>query len=687
MDLSLTGEITGVSALSGTWICSLNRGILDADDVILTMDGPAGREWRIGQAFSDGSDHNQLYGWWYISALIDSTGLQGVRHRLRLLNGWCDVSVDATRRELTGSYKTGTSVIRSLVGCNLSETLTSTIGITHHSGFFFNGENGKRDYHQGSGSKVSDATILVQFDTSADLRAGVIPPIDGAYAGGTFTSNTSVNYAPMGKGSLLRNSGATGERDEIGLMNDWSARHFCSQTAINERSVRVNGLITSHMRTTLRRFSTKQGVPLNNNTYTGLGSTEASWQHSPGGSTGFVNPTNYTGSNCLWTSEFEPSHKAMVATYAYLYTGEREYLDLLQEGAYAMLAYVVPGTNTLTTTPGNGSFFTNVPSASRRNMIVNGTTYYCVVTLLGSALIREAAWMWRDVLHAWAFTPDSDPDGTDMKGFFNDCIDAGLDCLNAYNNLMPASWRASGITGFRPPESANGGWVISYFSNVAAHCYWLRRGTNAEEFRNHVGRWWVKLHEDGDIAAAACYAAQHRFENASVMVDSYDMLFELSRGLMSWNSVTDTFTIGPGGTGDNFDFTPQVNDRIAFNSYFSANKPFSSTPDGRIYHMVNVSGQTFQLALTSGGSPEDVVTSLTVGRVMARCADISPRWSFQGANDRTEILANTLGAMRYMEYTGHPSISAARAAHQANWAAGGGNYVGGPKYAFAASAP
>jgi hypothetical protein len=108
--------VTGLDNLSGTWVSSLNQGVIDNDDVLLLGDGPVGKVWRIRQQFmQSGANHGQLECYWYVAALQDANGgLYGIRYFGRVSQPWYNVDTPAKNFRSFSSFllKNGANTVR-----------------------------------------------------------------------------------------------------------------------------------------------------------------------------------------------------------------------------------------------------------------------------------------------------------------------------------------------------------------------------------------------------------------------------------------------------------------------------------------------------------------------------------------------------------------------------------------------
>lgn len=679
-------EVTGVTNLSGLWTASLNTAITDATEILVIGDGPAGKLYRVRGAFKQsGAAHGQLECYHYFLLAQNSAGgLSHIEYLPRVAQLWADVaSPTPTRRVMTCVMKSGATTLLTMQGHDTTETPGANIGLNHYSSFFVADTDGRFTFVQGGGTTSSRPTVRVVRDKPGYVKPKMVPSYDLTE---TPTSSSSVDYRAMGRGPMQRNMAGTGERPDIGILPTWAARQILTQAAVDERVVRVAAMCSSGWRGSVRRASTGQIIPLNTGTYTGMGSPLTTAQYRPGVAVGVNAPTVETS---LWNSEYEPSHRPSAVYPALILTGEPQFYDLLEEQANGLTLSFSPGTpNTFATAPITGSAFAS--GSSERNYRVGSTDYYCCATLAGSNLARLAAWTTRDWVHLLAVLPDTAPDGVARKAYAQDVVDDSFDMINAYNANQSAGWQAGGFYYFRGTDQpSETGWTMGYMAcAVATACGVLGNPTNAVTFRDYIAKFFRGMHDRYDIAAVATFSLRSRDENNVRVEDLDNMMCDVANGSMSWNATTNVFTVGSGGSG-NFNYTPTNGDKHGFSSYFSANKPFTSTPDRQIYHVVEASGQNFKLAATAGGSSLDVNTTSSVDRMWAAVANFSPRYAFQGnaSTSSDGYLANTRGAMRLLEATGNTNVNPARVAQDANWVATTGTFTSDPKNAFAPAYP
>lgn len=676
-------ELTGVTNLTGTWTASLNDAIANGT-VVVIGDGPAGMLVRIlGDFKQSGSAHGQLVNWHYaLIAQNSSGGLLGIRYLGRVAQPWADVaSPTPTRRVVNAVLKAGASTLRTLQGHDTTETVGANIGFGHYTSFFTAGTDGRWDFVQGGGSASADCTVRVVHDKTYVVKSRLVPPYDLTLSP---TSSASVDYYAYGAGGMLRFVGNTGERDDIGLFTAWAARHILTQAAVDERVIRVVGLCSGGWRTVHRRSTTKQIIPCTDPapSYTGLGTIQTSWRIRPSAAEGgAVMPSDTTS---LWISEHEPSHRASAVYYPYLVTGEPQYLDMLVEQANGLLLGSNPGSQSLNTaaTITKSTIRTNA-DFGERDVVIGGTTYKGGGYWFIEGLLRVPAWGTRDMAHAAAIYPDTCPYGTETRKYFRDVVEATYAAANAYNAARPQSWRDSGMFNFDPRDLAEAPWCHGFSSYSVAHQTQILPSTAGNTFRAHLGRYWSSAQAVMDIGCIMSYRVPHYDQSGTRVEDMAQIVAEIDSCTLTFSTSTNRATV----SGTNGTWTPTNGDLFAFSSSQDADKPFAEATDYRRLYAVNVSGNTFQLATTAGGSPLTVTSNAVITSFCCRLANFSPRYSFENVSSYNAYVSIIRGAIRMHEACGDSFVNAARVAADARLATAGVTFAGGPKNAMATSYP
>lgn len=654
---ALSVELTGVTNLSGVWTATLADAIANGTAVQIG-DGPAGAIWRVLADFKQASaPHGQLVCWHYVAALQNSSGgLYGIRYLGRVAQPWGDVSLPgATYRRVTGALKSGMSTFRSLQGTTTGEVVSPNIDIDYYTSFFTAGADAKWDYFQSGGSASADCTVRVAHDKAYFIASQLVPSYDTTVSA---SAAPAASYVPYGLAPQTdRNMGATGGRPEIGIQPEWVARHVLTQSAADEQTCRVGGLISAGWTTALRKQSTKQIVPVSSisPSYTGLGAIETSWRFVRPSFVGMVTPAASAG---LWQSSYEPSHRPASSYYPYLITGEPQYLDLLIEQASTLVTILDP---------------------AYRDATISGVTYKAGAVLVNAELLRIPAWAMRDLGEAAAIYPDVCPAGTETRKYLRDVVESNHAAAEAWNNSKSAAWRENGrwglITDGPNQPDYESPWAFGYLSLSMAHQAAILRTPKAIAFRQHLSRFYQKVNEAGDIAAMVSYRCSQRNQDGVEQDTAAGVMFSLSN-MLTFSTATNRASVsGP--------WNPTVGDVFTFVQPFYHVIPFAGVQYLQRLYAVNVAGKTFQLATTPGGSPLTVTTNVSTG-TFARIQDFTGGWGFDEDQDYFAIAYATL---RFLEASGDANINAARLLQDSRKTLASFSPAGSLKHAMAPTFP
>lgn len=674
--------LNGITNLTGQWAAHLNDAITAADDIVTYGSGAAGALYRVGGHMKQsGSPHGQLYCWHYLGVLQNSSsGLLGVRYLGRAAQPFADVLTPTpTRRVVTAALRSGATTIRALQGFDLTETLGDNINLPHYSSFFSAGVDGRWDFFQSGGSATSDCVVRVVHDKTYLIRSRMVPPYDTTLEP---SQNTAVDYRPMGKASMNRNFGTTGEWEYIGVLPSWAVRHILTGSAVDERACRANGLSAGSWRQCARKISTKQIVPVADPSpsYVGMGPVEKFWRGPQEYVYGFVNPTDKSS---LWGAEYEPSHRPGAVYYPYLMTGEPQYLDMLVEQANGILSGSISEDRTMRTTlPITSSTIYANSDYGERDVVINGTLYKGAGYLFTGNLSRVAAWGTRDMAQAAAIYPDLCPEGTEVGKYFNELCEQMHTAMNVYNASLGPDWATSGIYSFMPDPDDLIPWGNGYLSNSICHQASILGTASAQAFRAYLAQGWERLAIDRDIATVFSFDGNIYDENTTRVTRIEDMLTSIGTPIV-FSTATSRFTVN--GAGIWSAWQPTNGDVIAFFSNFDSDKPFTGAVDCKRFYVVNASGFTGQLSATPGGAPIPVTADVTVGKFFARIQNFAPNVTAEALGPSTYI-ANITSAIKHHAAVGD-FVPTALAEASAKLAASGISFVSDPKNAFSSSYP
>lgn len=681
-------ELTGVTNLTGTWTASLNDAITNGT-VVVIGDGPAGMLVRIlGDFKQSGSPHGQLVAWHYaLIAQNSSGGLLGLRYLGFVAQPWADVSTPTpTMRTMTAALKAGATTIRSMQGSrwvspddtSLGEVIGAEIDLSHYAGFYTAGADAKWDFVQGGGSASTDCTVRVQHNRAYVISTRLVPSYSRTL---NPSSGASISYNAMGRGSMVRNMGSTGERIDIGVLPTWSVQHLMTQSAVDERAVRVNGLASGGWRQCARKKSTRQIVPMADPSasYTGLGTIEKTWRGPVDYTYGFVSPAvNFS----MWRSETEPSHRPDANYYAYLITGEPQFLDRLIEDGNGILSGAVDGSRTMNTTaPITSSNILATSAFGERDVIINSTTYKGGGYIFTSNLARVAAWGTRDIANAGAIYPDVCPEGTEVRKYFREVSEAMFTAFNTYNSLFGADWAASGIYSFDPRNDSAAPWCNGYFSNSICHQSSILATSSSATARAYIAQYWENMALNRDMAAVFSFDGNIYDQSGTRVTKVSDVMLSCARSTLTFSTSTSRFTVG--GT---LTWQPTNGDIIAFWSNVDPDKPFASATDLQRFYVVNASGFTGQLAATPGGSPITVTSNVAVSYFFCRIQNFAPNPTIQNDTSADSYIANITGAINHHAACGD-SVATALAEANSRLASAGTSFTADPKNAIVSTFP
>lgn len=656
---NLALEIDGTTNLTGTWRASVNTGISDADDIETRGDNGIAKLILVGQDFiQSAAAHGQMYMRAYVLLLKDASGnFAGLRYLLRAQQGWTDVSSPtATRRVVDARLTDGSGTVRTIQGYNATPTLGNTFVFAHYQRFFSCANTGKWDYHQSGGSQAADTTCGMPTFSKDWLSAAEYFPYDPAQTG--ISSNSTYTYNHNANGPIQRDLSSPGEWDYIGINPTQCARHFFNRAAVDWQAIRVVSLITGAWRTCLLNSSTKKIITGVNAAYTGLGTARPTYRYFPGTQVvGVQNPSTEIDTT-LWQSETEPSHRPNYSFYAYLMTGGPEHFDLCVEHAAAILLYATPGAGTFTAPPVTGGASCFSSGQSGRQPVVNGTTYDGSMLAVNGNLVRLYAWSFRDIAQAHCIQPATAFSSADIKGYFNDLVDANYGFFNAYNAYIAATstgWNTAPYYmqnyGGGGGDDYEGAWTQSYLTVVLAMAVAWNRKSGAVTAANRMRDFWADLYTRGGPASCGAFHLQCRNENGDRIESGADLGVLMTAGAtLSWVASTDVFTMGGGPV-------PTNGDLIGWSSYDAPGSPGAWATSMKMFKVINASGQTFKLSQRSNSTPLDVTSDGSCTAFYGLVANSGTIPDYQNGWD---YLPGARLALRALEMVGITGISTAR---------------------------
>jgi hypothetical protein len=693
-DLSV--ELTGVDGLQGVWSASLNHAISNGK-VLQIANGPAGAVWRVRGPFRDGANqaHPQLYCDHYVQALTSGDGaLYGLRYLPKVTNGWLDVPTDSRSRVATMTVKQAQATLLMVEGhTSAGGPLGANILFPAYGSVYATGLDARYLFVPRSGSATGDAAVRTSVDMGYWMRAKIVPPYDRRLSLGNWPA---ANYHPNGLGNCYEtwSMPGTGERVEIGLFPEWAVRHIIQQTSANERAVRVAALAAGCWRASGKRSSTGQPVagvdvrPL----YAGLGASAPAMRMSPSGNY-YAGVTVPAPNVSAWTEDV--SHRPAATTWAYLVTGEPQYLDQMVEHACASILTMAPGTTALETTArgrkrsvwgGDRNIRLGMGESDNRTYKGAG------ILLSGGANTRAVAWLSRDVAQAAAFLPDVDPAGTAMRQYLRDVLERCYACYKAWIQAMPAPWRQ---TGFAPMDMGSNYWMDNFLRASLCHQSDISADPAIDPIIDFLSRTY-----EAYAASANAFGQLVSYRNSSTVggqiaddMTHVQAILQTSSSsnpnmdVMSFSAVTQRAQFNPAYKISH----PQNGDVVAFYLGEAAwdwnipTAPFTGVTSSKPYYLVNVApDKSFQLAESPNGAPVPFQQDTSVRVVGIRLQDLGARPSITLDSGYAGYAALMLGAINYMAATGRTNLATAQAKAEAVVTGVGTRYSGG-KYKFLAT--
>jgi len=550
--------------------------------------------------------------------------------------------------------KSGATTLLTMTGHDTTETPGSNIAILHYGSFYVCDTDGRWNFIQGGGTTSARPTVRVSRDKEDFVATRMVKPIDTA---ASVSSVSSVNYVANCLGAFqTRNIDSTGNSNFIGVMPLWACAHAITQAAVDERAVRVSALAAGGWRTCVRKSATGKIYPVIDvqSSYTGLGTVSTSVQYGGSNLAGIQNPA---GNDTLWSGDSNTSHRGSPHYYAYLITGEPQYLDMQTELTAQTIMSPQPGTtvrrvgaNRTTGTIGAYSGFRDAQVGS------GGTIYKGAGMLLWDGGVRIAAWALRDLAQGLAIQPATGYDGAGVKAYFADVYDSCGAYMADFNSQMPTGWRDGGFWDTTQSLS-NGGdtkfespWMNRYLNISVCHASQIAPTTNITALRTHLSKGISAANSAFDLACMAAYRNLQFRENAEI-IDTIEECLYLG-ATVTTNTTGNTVTLsGPlaGATLTN-------GDRMAFDSAVGTASPMVGGADRKQYFVINASGNSGQLSLTPGGSVVTVASSVTVTGLFLQLANAG---TVNGFSDDT-IKLGVYEAARAHEACGDSAVNSAR---------------------------
>ena len=499
-----------------------------------------------------------------------------------------------------------------------------TLLITTHpfvaifSSIFTADSNGKMEYVQGGGSVASDSTIQVKFDNVYWRSTRMLPPFD-LKSGINPKSGDPQTYFPTtvsNTAGFIRNIGETGQSLEMGLIPLWSARHFYNQSLTDEHAGRINAL-SSALQPVMVRNHTYGTVPCGISVgvkYNSLPPCDMGLAVSQ--DTGHTHGFTYVDSVAPNSgfSGMDYSHWGPNVWYAYLQSGEPEYLDEIID--FAQMGVIgrpwCSGTETAVV-----SATMNWIGGKRCAKIAG--TYFSGFTFYAGNLLRTDAWSMRDVQNAAAIIPENSYEGgVGESRYLKDMAHQSFLAANAYVGMLDPGTQALGMWNeVSNPQAVN---VQAFFLAAVGYAGQIVEDSAAITFYNYLAKWGKAVHDHNSGWTLSYYSAlgrQSKYNNASsgYVFDPYFYTFDnfaicTPAPVVTWTSGSyptgGQFTVVKGVAG----YTLQDDDKYIYNLWTPMPVPAALSLDTP-YYAVHTSNTSFYLAATPGGMPIAMTDSRT----------------------------------------------------------------------------
>jgi len=687
-------EYTGTTNLSGVWTASLNDAIVDADNITVIGDGPAGKVWKVGGHFKQsGSAHGQLYCWHYIAVLQDAAdGLLGIRY----LGVWgqlfADVASPAPLHRIgTMVLKNGATTVRTMQGITARPAVSTDLGtpgndilISHFTQATTAGPDAQWDFFQCGGSASVDCTVRVVPAPAYIQQSNLVPSYGVSSAVG---DTPAIDYFINGKGNHSEYTmDAPGERDEIGVIPTWCARYWMNPSAANERAVRVNAMCAFGYLAETRPAASKKPVAANTTgAFTGV-ENKSVWSLSQR-TGGVIAPSTST---VVWSTDV--AHRPSPMYSAYLMSGQPELLDAIVGHACGHI---------LLTNGGYSDWYAARPIAGptingfagERGFRIDGAgeTYDCGGVFMRRGGIRMGAWAFRDIGQAYAVVPTSYLGG-DYKGYFGYLLDTGYRGFNDYMAANPAPWQADGmfVYGDRQTAGGEGLFMVNYFDMSLCFISAISQNARAVTARQYIGRRFNAIASKYNIGCMGCYDYQGWKDDA--VAETYaDVVWVMSASVQSltFSVASNNVTVGTVAP-PHADWLPTNGDAFCFvtNGTNTGTRPYDEFINHKRFYVVNASGKTFQFSATPGGSPLTVVRNLTMngGTYYANIQDRVIGLEAGGSGGPQGYLASSTGCLNYHDLLGD-DVSLASTELRAHLAYEAPDLASNPKFAYQPTYP
>lgn len=614
---SVTGASIGTAGTAQVWCQAVGAGGVGTSTinipwpykpVALTVQSVSPPVWNATQNYVTGAADNSAV----VPGFITSpAGTSNPLLTTRLYFAYVNGNDGANTMRVVDSSNGGNVEVPG----NLDNTATFwPVPVCLFFGSLFGANSKARwNFFQGLGSYASDpatdGTLRVQMDKTYWHGTGLIPPwmtgvifTDSAWGGShTFDSSTT--------GPFQQNRGDTGTQlaQGIGYVPADAGRDWYNQSAASELTIRTIGYCGAYDGYSFRTKASRQYPNLTNTAYTGLDAPSSGQQALQWG--GGMTAAGFTGPpanniNFVYV-QGNPTHMAGFEEWAYLRTGEPQYLELLIEHALGMSLIQVPAIRNPTAAAGYPA---------------DGFALVTVWPASAGALVRWLSWSMRNYCAAAKLAPTTMPDGSQLNQYIWDVAENSV----AFMNLVTANKLGaycSGIGAWMPytPSDPNTGvagyyqrssWQIVFMAVGLCSLYKARGSTSAltwlkneATYREH----FRALYSDYHVASFYEYTAGGNLFGTSQKGpiqsdDEWGIVTQWSgNGGLAWTTTSPCFTSG-GTLNPAVGWTPAVGDRWTPNTADGSDANFCPSAP---YTAMNVNAAAFTWDLTPLNTTKD----------------------------------------------------------------------------------
>lgn len=416
---------------------------------------------------------------------------------------------------LKSTYSIGGSGFISATSIGSGQhTVTIYPALTSFNGISTAAENAMFDCFDSTGTAIADTTVRFKMDTAYWISTKCLLPYRVPAASRSNQANLS-KYVVNGSGGKTPNGmfqpvGSTGDISDLGPLPLQYTYHLFTQAAVDEETVRCNGLSSIAFAKYLRTSVDGRIPAVNNGTnggggaYTGMSGPFPTMRF--GQSVNFPNGAQAPSGVLLMTfGEQSNDHMPNWGYYPYLFTGESAYRDtVIAEAAGAIINLVSSATSDTDSKFGilvNGS--TIGPNLRRVN-IPGGSNYYGL-TVVNNVSTRAAAWGTRNVVYAAGILAD----GLIEKTYFTDVNNDNFQFLVDHKTLMATGFPFADSIGILPTtrnaDAGETGFQNGYRTWSILNAATLTENTNALTVLNQVTKFfkWINDNMDGALMTSA----------------------------------------------------------------------------------------------------------------------------------------------------------------------------------------